>query len=397
MICDLELCTRCAACRNVCPINCITFINDCTGREYPYIDEGRCLNCNQCIRVCPNQVNVKKRQVEKCFAAWSNDEETRYKSASGGIASEMYKYAIDSGMCVAGTYLNEDHDVYIKATDKKDDIHFFRNSKYTFSYMDNLYNEVDKILPYKKLLFIGLPCQCAGLINYISIKGFNRENIVIVDLICHGVPPAIYLKQHVAYIEKKFNRFNSTVQFRDPDFPTDSFVFSLTDSSKRKYYYKKVYEDDVYQLGYHKALIYGENCYHCPYASEARVSDITLGDFVSVGRCGEYMYDSHNTSCVLINSLLGNDFWEKLTAKKNITYLERDKREALDYEKQLSHPSIKHRNRELFIRKLQNGCSFSVAARDALVLDILWNRINFFLPLKKVKRIIKHIFLRRDR
>ena len=48
-----EKCCGCAACYDICPKGAISLIPDEEGFIYPIIDEGKCICCFQCIKVCP--------------------------------------------------------------------------------------------------------------------------------------------------------------------------------------------------------------------------------------------------------------------------------------------------------------------------------------------------------
>lgn len=91
-ICDFDKCTACNACRVACPKQCITMQNDKLLVPHPFIDKDKCIDCGLCKKVCPvnNPLNLKKSI--KVYAAWSNDDTIRSNSASGGIATEIYKY-----------------------------------------------------------------------------------------------------------------------------------------------------------------------------------------------------------------------------------------------------------------------------------------------------------------
>ena len=47
-----EDCCGCAACQNICPRNAIKMEIDEMGFLYPVIDPDKCINCQQCIRIC---------------------------------------------------------------------------------------------------------------------------------------------------------------------------------------------------------------------------------------------------------------------------------------------------------------------------------------------------------
>ena len=45
-------CSGCTACMNICPRNAIKMGWDEEGFKYPEIDEGKCVNCKICEKIC---------------------------------------------------------------------------------------------------------------------------------------------------------------------------------------------------------------------------------------------------------------------------------------------------------------------------------------------------------
>lgn len=67
------------------------------------------------------------------YAAWSMNEKERETSASGGVAAEMYKWAIDKEYKIIGAVQQDDFCVCHEMSDSKETISLFKNSKYVFS------------------------------------------------------------------------------------------------------------------------------------------------------------------------------------------------------------------------------------------------------------------------
>lgn len=350
---------------NVCPRECIALCVDELDALHPLVDSDKCIECNQCVNVCPANNAVTYHTPKRAFAAWSRDENTRSSSASGGIATEIYNYVVENGWYSVGVKFDIGKGAYFVPVQSEQDIADVKNSKYTYSNTGDIYKQVKRQLNNnRRVVFIALPCQISALYNYLKQP---YENLITIDIICHGVAPTAYIEQHIDYIEKQKHRKADKLSFRDSNYKTNKFVLSLRD--RRGYFYTaKAQSRDAYQLGYHRALNYRENCYRCRYACSQRVADITIGDFSGLGRVKPLDFESANVSCVLVNTDKGADFIKLLGNR--IVYSERPLAEALNYEKQLQHPSVPHRNRKAFVDRYREIRNYDMAVAPLLKDDI---------------------------
>lgn len=203
MICSKEKCTGCFACYNVCPKNCISMVEDEYGYIYPRIDEEKCIKCGLCRNICPSLNKVKFNKTIYTYAAWSNNEATRRQSTSGGasavFANEIVKNrkGIVYGAATAKNAVVEQ----LRICDEQN-LDKIKGSKYVHSYVKNTYKQVKKDLELKReVLYIGTPCQIAGLKSFLR-KEYN--NLITVDIICHGVPSQKFLQEQIIRCFRKF-------------------------------------------------------------------------------------------------------------------------------------------------------------------------------------------------
>ncbi len=382
-ICSKEMCTGCGACKDICPRQCITFSSDTLGNLYPNIHDSQCIDCGLCVKVCPNNKMPNFNTPTKVLAAWSADPSVRKSSASGGIATELYKRILaKNGVGIGVTYDMHQGAIFVPVT-TLEDISLVSNSKYTFSDTCGIFRYVrDCLNKGKEVLFIGLPCQVAGLLNFLRQP---YDLLTTVDIICHGVASSDYIKQHIEHIESKQHNKATKMFFRDPTKGTHLFYLSLY-NAERCFYSKKAQAPDVYQLGYHKALIYRPNCYNCIYAQRKRVSDLTIGDFSGVGRETPWTEGSINVSCILVNTAHGEEFISQM-AEQIICY-ERPETEAFNYENQLKHPSTPHHNRMVFEKMYKECGNFEIAATEALREDLKKARKAQLSPKPHIKKLV---------
>lgn len=362
VICNHDKCTGCSACKDICPKQCITMQPDDLDALHPVVNESICINCGLCEKTCPNNRELSYKLPHKVWAAWSNDNKVRRTSASGGIACELYRYWIKNGGVATGVVYNRDEGCHFILLENESDIKAVQNSKYTFSDTAGIYKVVkQKLQTGIPVLFIGVPCQVAGLYGFLKKE---YDNLTTVDIICHGMPPATYLEQHIKSIEVKKKEHTYQLFFRDPKYNTYTFTFTLKNNKGKEFYNKKVLTRDNYQLGYHRALIYRENCYSCNYARKERISDLTIGDFSGLGRFAPFEYDKHNVSCILENTDKGAALLKKLQGA--LSMYERPACEAFEVEKQLKSPSVKHGGRSIFERVYHKNRNYELASNAAL-------------------------------
>lgn len=347
---DKESCTACGACAFVCAKNSITMIEDEHGSVYPSLDSTNCVECGRCQKTCPilSPLDVNTPQI--AYSAWSSDEKERETSASGGIAAEIYKKAVSEGCDIAGAVQQDDFRVVMQLSSDEKAILKFKNSKYVFSEAWHVYQEIKQSLKAdKNVVFIGLPCQVAALRKIFR----ENEKILFVEVVCHGTAPFSYLKQHIEHIEHTKNEKAIRMSFRDPDTYTYTFTFTLYNKDGKRFYAEVPRKTDTYQYAYHSTISYRENCYHCHFAREQRIADITLSDYKGLGRMAPCSYGETNVSCILVNTEKGKKFIKEMIQEKRIYADERPVREPIEGDPQLRQPSLKGAARMDFERLIK--------------------------------------------
>lgn len=347
---DKESCTACGACAFVCAKNSITMIEDEHGSVYPSLDSTNCVECGRCQKTCPilSPLDVNTPQI--AYSAWSSDEKERETSASGGIAAEIYKKAVSEGCDIAGAVQQDDFSVVMQLSSDEKAILKFKNSKYVFSEAWHVYQEIKQSLKAdKNVVFIGLPCQVAALRKIFR----ENEKILFVEVVCHGTAPFSYLKQHIEHIEHTKNEKAIRMSFRDPDTYTYTYTFTLYNKDGKRFYAEVPRKTDTYQYAYHSTISYRENCYHCHFAREQRIADITLSDYKGLGRMAPCSYGETNVSCILVNTEKGKKFIKEMIQEKRIYADERPVREPIEGDPQLRQPSLKGAARMDFERLIK--------------------------------------------
>lgn len=393
-ICEKSKCTACYACFNACRKNAKVFKEDEYGALYPAIDSEKCVNCNACRKVCPNN-NEKIFNVPlKCFAAYILDNKKRRMSASGGIGNGFAEFCIKNGGYFYGAAYNDDFEVVFKETRNFDELENFKGSKYVHSHINDTFIKIKQRLNEgKKVVFIALPCQIAGLKSFV---GKDSDNLVTVDLICHGVCPSSYLKSEISYLAEKSGAKVKTCIFRNN--AGLNFCFVLVNSNKA-IVYKRGACFNPYFRGFLTAVTLRENCCTCNYARKERISDITIGDFIGLGKDVPFLGNRNNVSVVIANTDKGLSFYKDFLAEyKDVVSAERNYAEAVKYGASLNAPFPKHRLTDLF-KENYKKYGFAVAARRTLCFEIVkegakklcYMALHFYKIYKLPEKVIKKI------
>lgn len=326
-----DKCTGCMACYNACPKSAIKIEQNEKGFYIPRIDQKKCVECGICNKTCPQENPVGKNPVRNVYAAWDKNKAQRLKSSSGGIASLLYELYLQSGV-VYGVEFNNNEARFTKVasnTKVKD----LRGSKYIQAYVGDIYKDVKaSINKGLDVLFIGTPCQIAGLKKY--LKESDPSNLLTVDILCHGAPSPKIFKEYA----DQFNSKIKSVNFRNKDHNWTTFNMEIKFDNNTAYKESKL--TDKYMRGFLGDLITNDVCENCQYASQDRVSDITLGDFWGyISETKKYRNTEEGISLVMLNTKKGQEAFERI--KDRIEYTSKTIEEASHGNKILIRP-FKH-------------------------------------------------------
>ncbi len=343
-ICSANECTGCGLCSNVCTMNAISILPNKNGELHPVVDESKCVNCGLCCRLCPNNSVVVKNKILEVYASYRRDNDKRTNSASGGIAALLGEEIVKQGGVYFGCCFDEELNPMLCGETDSRRLSKFKGSKYVQCYSKQVYKE---ILNFAQLgtpvIFIALPCQIAALKTFLAR---DYENVYTVDLLCHGVSSPLYLKEYVDYI-KSHKRIETVdnISFRT-NIDRCDFRFCLWNEGQLLYR-KPAYESLYFSL-FLKGISFRESCYNCKYKCINRVGDLTLGDFIGLGRNIEYKDNPTRVSFIAVNNPKGKKLFDSI---KNYTISEkRSLDEALACGRSLKESFPKHRNHNYFIK-----------------------------------------------
>lgn len=311
-----DMCCGCGACAAMCKKGAITIVRSDEGFNQYSIDREKCVECGQCKSVCP-MTDVKAQNMKNAVALYSvksNSDETLKKSSSGGVGHELASQLLKSGYAVCGcVYESETNSAkHIWVTpDEKEKLSLFQGSKYIQSNTADAIKEIDNIAEKYKIAFFGTPCQAAAIDKILSKKGV-RENAVIVDLICHGVPSYHLWDKYLSDIDKKCGvGENPAVNFRGEGSDWHHRVLQVTGKGNA---YKQTEQKDDFYAFFRRSLSDMATCFDCPYR-ERSGADLRIGDYWGNKFAGE----KQGVSMVIANTVTGEKYVEILNGICNVT------------------------------------------------------------------------------
>lgn len=328
-----KLCTGCSACLNICPAGAISMEKNAQGFLYPVVDPAVCIDCHKCEKVCP-KLHAWQGNTDSpvCYAARAKDT-VRQISSSGGMFTVLAGYVLEQGGVVCGAAMEQDYKVRHICIEHERDLDKLRQSKYVQSDMGLVYRELNKYLADNRMaLFSGCPCQVAAARNYFG----GNENVIYVDLLCHGVPSVQMLQD---YMQENFdlNQVGS-LQFRSKlnGWRSDQLRVFYKDNTSQCI----PWAESAYVEGFQRNISLRDGCEDCEFSGKCRQGDITLGDFWRVEEYAPRLNDGKGTSVVLVNNDRGMELLNRV--KKRLYDIQETPIEAARfnrfYEKFEAHP-----------------------------------------------------------
>lgn len=333
-------CCGCSSCASICKHNAIIMKPDALGFLYPEVDLTKCTNCGLCDKVCAFKEDYdisNNLSSPIAYGARHKDINEVMKSRSGAVFVALSDYILENGGVVYGAGYTDHFRVVHKRATTKEERDEFRGSKYVQSDLNEVFHLIKKDLrDGLVVLFSGTPCQTSGLNSYVGKK--LRSNLILIDLICHGVPGPYIWKDYLSYLEKKQGKLITYVNFRDKEkfgWAAHHETFKFNDDDN-KMWFKKVF---------YQHIMFRHSCENCHFCNLKRPSDITIADFWGWQRTNsDINNDDKGINLVLINTEKGKKFFGYIIDKLQIieatpqTYMQPN----------LKHPFKVHRKRIQF-------------------------------------------------
>lgn len=253
----------------------------------------------------------------EAYACYNKNLDVRLSSSSGAIFTALAENVLENNGIVYGVAMTEDcyGAEFIRVEDKQS-LNKLRGSKYLQAKVGYAYKNVkNDLLAGRRVLFSGTGCQVNGLKNFL---GKNYDNLLCVDVICHGAPSPALWRKYAENQETKHGGKLKYINFRCKD---DSWmdyglleVMTTVDGLKKIYVAK---DNNPYMRMFLSDYCLRPSCYAC-VAKKIKKSDLTIADFWGIDGIASEMNDGNGTSLALIRTEKGMDFFNKIRVSMEI-------------------------------------------------------------------------------
>lgn len=375
-------CCGCTACASVCAHHAITMKPDALGFLYPTVDIDKCTECGLCEKVCafhPNYDKSLNLTEPLIYAARHKNMHEIETSRSGAAFIAISDYILDQGGVVYGAGYTDHFRVVHKRATNKNERNEFKGSKYVQSDLRGIFPQIKRDLKEGLIvLFSGTPCQTAGLASYIG-KQHLREQLILVDIVCHGVPAPYIWRDYLAYLEQKYKQAIIEVNFRDKSRigwkgHLESFIFQ--NGSKKEF--------STYTHLFTRVIMLRPSCSKCHYTNFNRPSDFTLADYWGWEKTSpNFNSDNKGCSLIIVNTIKGKHLFEKIQKDLNVIPTNQE----LCLQPNLQHPTQFDSHWKNFEKQYSNKGFISVAKK----FGNLGFNYKYRILKRDIKSSIKHL------
>ena len=380
-----EYCTGCTACASACLKGCIAMTADENGFSCPVIDAQKCVECSLCEKACPIMTSFPKAEnTPKAYAAYSNDEQMRLDSSSGGIFTEIAKAILQQGGAVFGAAYNNRFEVVHICVEDEENLAKLRGAKYAQSDLRDTFEEVKRRLDRgQNVLFSGTPCQVGGLKAFLHKE---YENLLTVDFVCHSVPSPMAWQAYVQYRAKLDHggELPETINLRAKKPGWSHYQYSNLFQYPNGTNHVAKSGESLYMKLFVGGYINRASCANCQFKGYSRISDLTIGDFWGIWDIAPEMDDNKGTSVLLVQSKRGAELLDQISNR--LTLEEVSCEEASRQNPAMIKTSAQNDRRQSTLALIQNG---RFAECEKLFVTPRRNYAHIFL--QKIKVLVNRL------
>lgn len=269
-------CCGCTACMNVCPRAAIEMKEDFEGFLYPELDESKCIGCGLCQKLCPLENPPQLSDtIHRSVVSRRNDPEVLRESTSGGFMDALAEHVLAKyGGFVCGVSYDAQFMPVHEIVNNHMDAKKFRNSKYAQSVLADTFSRIKKLLQQEKIvLFIGTPCQVAGLKSFLQK---DYQTLITADIVCRSIPSPKLWREYLQWQKDKHEAEMKSVSCRKKTYGYHSGALEIDFVNGK--HYTGSNRVDYFMKCFHRDVCSRLSCYDCRFKTLHRCSDFTVFD-----------------------------------------------------------------------------------------------------------------------
>ena len=274
----------------------------------------------------------------KTYAAYY-DNKIRMKSSSGGVFS-IFANQFD---VVYGVAMTEDcygAEFVRIGLNENDSLAPLRGSKYLQAKVGDTWKKVLNDLERgNSVLVSGTSCQINGLKLFL---GKEYDNLICVDVVCHGVPSPKLWKVYAMEQERQNGKI-CQVDFRCKEDSWKNFGMKENQNYSSK-------DNNTFMRMFLRNYCLRPSCYTCR-VKQNKVSDLTIGDFWGIERVSPEMDDGKGTSLVIVRTKKGERLFDDI--KQKIEYKEVSYEDAVRSNSAEYSSVVRPKERDFFFADLE--------------------------------------------
>lgn len=241
------------------------------------------------------------KKYPRAFAIKHKNIDIRMKSRSGGAFIAISDCVLENDGVVYGCALDANFMAVHRRATSKEERDAFQGSKYVQSDKGKVFIDVKKdLMEGRTVLFSGTPCEIDGLKGFLGNKDY--ENLILVDIICHGVPSPKVWKEYIEWVEKLKRKKVMSADFRNKKYGWNDHIETL-------YFKDGEWNGRIFTNLFYSHYIIRPSCFECPYRKLEHPSDITLADFWGIDQVDKKFNDNKGVSYVLVNTQKGEEYF----------------------------------------------------------------------------------------
>ena len=237
------------------------------------------------------------------------------------------------------------------------------------------------------VVFVGMPCQVAGLNAFLKRCGTERKNLLTIDLICRGTPKNEFWIKYVEYVKRRVKGDIKEIHFR--------YKHGINDSKDNRAIvmgdgtvHISPKELRPYMSMFFRNLLFPEMCFNCPHRNKelTRPGDFTIGDFWGVEEVIPRFKNIDGVSLVLSNNETSDNIVSNnLTGKEGLLLERCEGTKWLELSTHLNIQNFKPKTYDTFWAEYKT-CDFDVFV-DKWGKEPFKRRVKAFLK-KVAKKLV---------